>query len=58
MSGAQPKAAVIAKGVCIVAEINPKATYKRHQQGWVDEVYKNIDDLLERALVARNKKES
>ena len=58
MSGAQPKAAVIAKGVCIVAEINPKATYKRHQQGWVDEVYKNIDDLLDRALVARNKKEA
>lgn len=58
MSGAQPKAAVIAKGVCIVAEINPKATYKRHQQGWVDEVYKNIDNLLDRALVARNKKEA
>ena len=40
--GAQPKATVIAKGICIVAEINPKATYKRHEQGWVDEVY---DDL-------------
>jgi len=29
MSGAQPKAAVIAKGVCIVAEINSKATKKK-----------------------------
>ena len=37
MSGAQPKAGVIAKGVCIVAEVNPEATYKRHEQGWVDE---------------------
>ena len=28
MSGAQAKAGVISKGVCIVAEINPEATYK------------------------------
>jgi urocanate hydratase len=48
MSGAQPKAAVIAKGVCIVAEVNPRATYKRHEQGWVDEVYKDLDKLLNR----------
>ena len=58
MSGAQPKAAVIAKGVCIVAEINPKATYKRHKQGWVDEVYKDLDKLLDRAITARKNKEA
>ena len=58
MSGAQPKAAVIAKGVCIVAEVNPQATYKRHEQGWVDEVYKNIDELLDRAIAARKNKEA
>ena len=39
MSGAQPKAGVIAKGVCIVAEINPKATYKRHEQGVICSLY-------------------
>ena len=44
------KAGVIAKGVCIVAEINPEATYKRHEQGWVDEVYKDLDHLIDRAL--------
>ena len=38
MSGAQAKAAVIAGAVCVVAEINPEAVYKRHAQGWVDEV--------------------
>ena len=43
MSGAQPKSAVIAKGICIVAEINSKATYKRHNQGWVDEVFSDLD---------------
>ena len=58
MSGAQPKAGVIAKGICIVAEINPKATYKRHEQGWVDEVYKDLDELLDRATTARTNKEA
>ena len=58
MSGAQPKAAVIAKGVCIVAEINTKATKKRHEQGWVDLVYKDLDKLIDRALVAKNNKEA
>ena len=58
MSGAQPKAGVIAKGVCIVAEVNPEATYKRHEQGWVDEVYKDLDNLIDRALKAKEKKEA
>ena len=58
MSGAQPKAGVIAKGVCIVAEVNPEATYKRQEQGWVDEVYKDLDQLIDRALQAKESKES
>ena len=58
MSGAQAKAAVIAKGVCIVAEVNPEATYKRHKQGWVDEVYKNLEELIDRAVQARENKEA
>ena len=58
MSGAQAKAGVIAKGVCIVAEINPKATHKRQDQGWVDEVFTNLDELLDRAIIAREQKEA
>ena len=58
MSGAQPKSAVIAKGICIVAEINSKATYKRHNQGWVDEVFSDLDKLLDRALIAKEKQEA
>ena len=58
MSGAQPKAAVIAKGVCVVAEVNPEATNKRHAQGWVDEVYDDLDTLIKRMEVARNTKEA
>ncbi len=52
MSGAQPKAAVIAKTIGIVAEVNPKAAYKRHQQGWVDEVHEEMDKLIERIRLA------
>ena len=48
MSGAQPKAAVIAGMVCVVAEINPKVIEIRHKQGWVDEVYSDIEKLIER----------
>ena len=52
MSGAQPKAAVIAKTIGIVAEINPKAAYKRLQQGWVDEVHEGLDELIARVKSA------
>ncbi|MBO6495901.1 MAG: urocanate hydratase [Roseivirga sp.] len=46
MSGAQPKAAKIAGLVSVTAEINPKAAYKRHEQGWVDVVTEYISDLI------------
>lgn len=58
MSGAQPKAAVIAGVVGIVAEINPKAVEKRYQQGWVDEVYTDLNLLINRALQASKNKEA
>jgi urocanate hydratase len=48
MSGAQPKAGKIAGLVAIVAEINPKATHTRHSQGWVDEVFDDLDQLIPR----------
>ena len=52
MSGAQPKAGNIAGVVSIVAEINPKAVETRHRQGWVDEVYDSLDELIARAQAA------
>ena len=48
MSGAQPKAGNIAGVVSVTAEINPKAVEKRKAQGWVDEVYTSLDELLPR----------
>ena len=47
MSGAQPKAGNIAGVVSITAEINPLAARKRHEQGWVDELHENLDELIE-----------
>ncbi len=58
MSGAQPKAAVIAGAVGVVAEINPKATQTRHSQGWVDEVHEDLDRMIERIRKAKEGKEA
>jgi urocanate hydratase len=58
MSGAQPKATVIAGGICVIAEVNPQATEVRHSQGWVDEVYTDLDQLAERVEKARHNKEA
>jgi len=53
MSGAQPKAGNIAGVISITAEVNPKAVHTRHSQGWVDEVYDNLDALCERVRAAQ-----
>lgn len=52
MSGAQPKAGNIAGVVTICAEVNPKAAYKRHEQGWVDEVVVELGELIKKVKVA------
>ena len=46
MSGAQPKAGNIAGVVSVTAEINPLAARKRYEQGWVDELHENLDELM------------
>ncbi len=58
MSGAQPKAGVIAGVVSVIAEINPKATEVRHTQGWVDEVFSDLDKLIPRIKKAMADKEA
>ena len=57
MSGAQPKAGNIAGVVSVTAEVNPKAAYKRHEQGWVDVISDNLDELSNavREAMANNK---
>lgn len=57
MSGAQAKASSIGGAVGIIAEINPKALIKRHQQGWLNEYFDDLDKLLIRAELAKKQKE-
>ena len=58
MSGAQAKAAVIAGAVCIIAEIDPIAANKRHQQGWLTELYDDLEKVIIRSKQAVEKKEA
>jgi len=58
MSGAQPKACRIAGVVGIVAEINESALMKRYEQGWVDEVHRDLNKLMIRIKEAQKNKES
>ncbi|MGB4959780.1 MAG: urocanate hydratase [Saprospiraceae bacterium] len=53
MSGAQPKAGNIAGCITVCAEVNAKAATKRHQQGWVDVLIDNIEDLVSRVKKAQ-----
>ncbi len=58
MSGAQAKAGKIAGCISVIAEINPKAAHKRHEQGWVDELTDNMDILVKRVAEAKRNREA
>ena len=58
MSGAQPKAGVISGVVSVIAEINPLAARKRYDQGWVDEIHDDLDELIPRIRKACRDKEA
>ena len=57
MSGAQPKAGSIAKCITVCAEVNQKVIKTRHSQGWVDEVFSDIQELIKRVKIAKINKE-
>ena len=57
MSGAQPKAGNIAGCITVCAEVNPAAAHKRHQQGWVNELWEDMDGLITRVKAAQAGKE-
>ena len=57
MSGAQPKAGNIAGCITICAEVNPDAAQKRYDQGWVDEIIADINELTHRVKKATENKE-
>lgn len=57
MSGAQPKAGNIAGCITVCAEVNPKITKIRHEQGWIDEVISDMEALVVRVKLAKKTKE-
>ncbi len=57
MSGAQPKAGNISGCITVCAEMNPKITHLRHDQGWVNEIITDLDELVERVASAKANKE-
>ncbi|GLB47665.1 urocanate hydratase [Neptunitalea lumnitzerae] len=57
MSGAQPKAGTIAGCITVCAEVNPKITKIRHEQGWIHEVHEDINALVNRVKTAQDAKE-
>jgi urocanate hydratase len=58
MSGAQPKAGNIAGCITVCAEVNPRAVETRLSQGWVDEVFTDLNELVLRVTKAKNNKET
>jgi urocanate hydratase len=57
MSGAQPKAGNIAGCITVCAEVNPKITRIRNEQGWVNEIIEDLNELVNRVREAQEKKE-
>jgi urocanate hydratase len=57
MSGAQPKAGNIAGCITVCAEVNPKITKIRHDQGWINEVIEDINQLVIRVNKAKTNNE-
>ncbi|RED22138.1 urocanate hydratase [Flavobacterium cutihirudinis] len=58
MSGAQPKAGNIAGCITVCAEVNPKITKIRHEQGWINEIVTSTEELVQRVASAKAKKET
>jgi len=58
MSGAQPKAGNIAGCITVCAEVNPKITQVRLDQGWIDEKLTDVDKLVARVRLAKKNKET
>lgn len=58
MSGAQPKAGNIAGCITVCAEVNPKITQVRLDQGWIDEKITDLDQLVNRVKKAKADQET
>jgi urocanate hydratase len=58
MGGAQPLAVTMNEGVCLAAESEEWRIQKRLETRYVDLMYKDIDEAIDRALEAKENKEA
>ena len=58
MSGAQPKAGNIVGCITICAEVNPVAARKRFEQGWVDILIEDLEELMVRVKSAQSQQQT
>ena len=58
MSGAQAKAAVISGAVSVIADSNSHAAIKRYEQGWLSELFHDLDKLVIRLRECLKNKEA
>jgi len=58
MSGAQTKAGNISGCITVCAEVNPKITQVRLDQGWIDEKITDLNQLVERVNEAKTENET
>ncbi|KAJ3030292.1 UNVERIFIED_CONTAM: Urocanate hydratase [Siphonaria sp. JEL0065] len=56
MSGAQPKAGVIAGVICVVAEVDESALNKRFNQGWLKEKENDLEKVIARIKECKKNK--
>jgi urocanate hydratase len=57
MSGAQGRAAEIAKGVAVIAEVDASRIRTRHEQGWVSRVHRSPAKAFAHARKAQQRRE-
>jgi len=58
MGGAQPLAITMNEGVCLAAEMEAWRCEKRVQTRYLDQVYHDLDEAIDKALEAREKKQA
>lgn len=52
MGGAQPLSVTMNEGTCLIADVDPRALYRRQKDRYLDEVAEDLDGAIDRAVAA------
>ncbi|WP_347354863.1 urocanate hydratase [Intrasporangium sp.] len=56
MGGAQPLAVTLNEGACLIVDVDPERLHRRVEYRYLDEVADNLDDAVEKALLAKQER--